>query len=215
MSEPVMHTAADAARTPNDSKHIPASAVNGLTIKILRRLTRYYRKWFQKQNHVFVHRGPFEPVTASSCEFVRYEHFEDVPGHVREAIEFHGGQKALEADRREMEQAGAMWVAILDQRLAGVLFTRCGREFHRWFVKLRDDDIVIFRMRTYPKFRGRGIAPSLMRNAMYNSLHHGDNAYIDCRVYNIPSIRSIQKAGFVCIATMKPISRKEALCDFR
>ena len=211
MNEPLMCTVADADHKPNDSKRMPAGTVKELTRKVLRRLTRYYRKWFQNRNYIFVHRGPFEPLDAMACEFVVYDHFEDVPDHVRVAIERYGGQKTLEIDQQEMEQAAEMWIAIINQQLAGVLFTRRGKDFRRWFVDIQDDDIVIFRMRTYLEFRGRGVAPSLMRYAMYSSLQRGDHVYIDCQVYNIPSIRAIQKAGFMRIATMKPISREQAL----
>ncbi len=126
-------------------------------------------------------------------------------------IKRQGGQKTLTIDHSELEQNGIMWAAFLDKQLTGVLFTRRGIHFNRWFVKLQHDDIVIFRVRTYPEFRGQGIAPALMNYAINNSLASGDNAYIDCRVYNKPSIRSIEKAGFSLIATMKPISRAQAL----
>ena len=45
----------------------------------------------------------------------------------------------------------------------------------------------------------------------YEALAAGGHAYTDCRVYNTPAIRSVTKAGFVGIATMRPISRRDAL----
>lgn len=60
-------------------------------------------------------------------------------------------------------------------------------------------------------FRGRGLFPSLMRHVMHEALAAGGHAYIDCRVYNTPALRSVAKAGFVGIATMRPISRGDAL----
>ena len=209
MNDPILHTTS--VHTPNDLEHMPAGKFNRLVGKVLHRLTRYYQKSFRNRNYIFVHQGPFEPVKNPICEFARYKSFDEVPRDVREAIERYGGQKALETDRREMEQDSIMWVAFLGQQLTGVLFTRRGVDFQRWFVKLQDDDIVIFRVRTYPEFRGRGIAPSLMRYAMNSLLHKGNNAYIDCRVYNRPSIRCIENAGFSMIATMKPMLREEAV----
>lgn len=195
--------------TPSDAPR-GFDALRALPGKAVRRLRRYYLRYFQHRNHVYVHRGPFPPEHRDDCTFHRYERFEDVPPEVREAIIAAGGQKALDTDEREMRQNGVMWAAFCDGGLASVLFTRCGAYFRQWFVPLEDGDVVIFRVRTYPQFRGRGIAPSLMRHAFHECLSDGGAAYIDCRVYNHPSIRSIEKAGFEHIATMKPISRQEA-----
>ncbi len=195
----------------NDGFQMSMGTPMELTRKAIDRLLRYYRKWFRNWNHIFVHKGPFEPLRSIACEFVRYAHFEELPDHVRAAIAHYGGRKILKMDQQEMEQSADIWIAIIDQQLAGVLFTRKGKKFRRWFVEIKDDDMVIFRMRTYPAFRGRGVAPSLMRYAMHHSLQGGHKAYIDCRVYNKPSIRAIQKAGFKQFATMKPIKREEAL----
>jgi len=102
-------------------------------------------------------------------------------------------------------------LALLDGRLAGASVSRRGDHFKRWFVPLRPHDVVIFRNRTLPDFRGRGLCPALMRHVMAHELAGDGRAYIDCRVYNKPSICSIEKAGFRRIATMKPLRRKDAL----
>jgi GNAT superfamily N-acetyltransferase len=142
---------------------------------------------------------------------LRFDQFDDIPENIRAVIEQTNGPQTLEEDRREMDQAAVMWVAIYNQEPAGVLFSRKGRDFRQWFVELKDNDMVLFRMRTHPEFRGRGIAPFLMSYAMHNSLTLGCRAFIDCRVYNTPSIRAIEKAGFDLLSTMKPISREFAL----
>ena len=179
--------------------------------RIARRLLRYYRRWFRNRNHIFVHREPFDAVSVIQANIVRYDCFEDVPAEVMASAASYGGQCIIEEDRREVEMSAVMWVAFIGERLAGVSFTRRGRHFKGWFAELQDNDIVIFRMRTYPKYCGRGIAPLLMRHAMSSLLQRGDLACIDCRVYNKPSIRSIHKAGFERFATMKPIARETAL----
>lgn len=175
------------------------------------RLLRSYRRWFQNRNHVFVHRGPFLPINREDCTFCCYERLEDVPMNVREAIMAQGGQRTLNTDEREIEQNATMWASFCGEDLASVLFTRRGAHFRQWFVPLEDNDIVIFRVRTHSQFRGKGLAPSLMSYALHESLGAGEAAYIDCRVYNQPSIRSIEKAGFQHVATMKPIRREDAL----
>ncbi|MCC6907842.1 MAG: GNAT family N-acetyltransferase [Phycisphaerales bacterium] len=132
---------------------------------------------------------------------------------VVESIVTHGGKSMLDLDFQEMRQNAVMWVAFSNGDPVGMLFTRQGQHFARWFVDLNPDDIVIFRMRTYPEYRGRGIAPALMTHAIWSLCANGTRAFIDCRVYNQPSIRSILKSGFRRIATMKPLRRDDVLPD--
>lgn len=134
-----------------------------------------------------------------------------MPADVRNAIVAYRNETVLETDAQEMKDRAIMWVASCDGVPATVVFTRRGRHFRRWFLPLQDDDVVVFRLRTYPPFRGRGLAPSLMRHALHECMKNGAAAYIDCRVYNQPSIRSIIKTGFTRIATMKPITRDQAI----
>lgn len=179
--------------------------------KLFRKIAYVSQDIFQKRNHIYVHQGPFKPVSSSFYKFVKYIDFNHIPNSIRETIVCAGRMETLDMDRQELNQEATMWAALVDQNLASILFTRRGYHFKRWFVTLSDDDIVLFRMRTYPEYRGQGIAPLLMRFAMHNSLKQGDRAFIDCRIHNKSSIRCIQKASFNRIATMKPISREEAL----
>ncbi len=211
MSKPIIHTAADAANIQNDSKRKPTGAVVELSGKILRRLTRYYQKSFQNRHYVFEHRGPIGPVMNTPCEVVKYERFDDVHKIVKEAIQFYGEERTLERDRLQMDQDADMWVMFIDGRPVTMKFTRRGRYFKRWFVPLQDDDIVVFRGRTFPEYRGRGLHPALTRFMFKRILHEGQRAFTDCKIHNKSSIRAIQKNNWARVATMKPISREQAL----
>lgn len=189
----------------------PRSMPMRLVARVIRYMHNRYRRWFQHRNHIFVHTGPFLPVESSDVAFVAFDRFDEIPERIREAMRSYSGDRALEMDRVELDHGATMWAAMLGGEPVGMLFLRRGRCFAKWFVPLCSDDLVIFRMRTYPEFRGRGIAPLLMKQAMHAMLDPGDKAYIDCRVYNTASIRSIEKAGFVRVAALKPISRAEAL----
>lgn len=190
-----------------------ARPLHHLPVKVRRKLQWYYRRWFQYRCHVYVHRGPFPPEQRSDCTFQRYERFEDVPLSLRDAIVANRNSKELDIDALEIKDNAVMWVASCDGVPATIVFTRRGRHFRRWFLPLQDQDVVVFRLRTYPPFRGRGLAPSLMRHVLHESVKDGAAAYVDCRVYNQPSIRSITKAGFECIATMKPIPREQVVAS--
>ena len=181
--------------------------------KVWRRLTRYYRQWFCQQNYVFRHEGPFTLVEPASCEFAHYESFEEIPEQVKQDICLNADRTRLENDKLELSEHAVLWMALVDGKVAATVFTRKGKYFRRWFLDLQPNDVVVFRLHTHPEFRGRGLAPALMRHAMYKVLEKPGHAYIDCRTYNKPSIRCIQKAGFKCVATKKTIKREWALYD--
>jgi len=195
-----------------DAYWVQVSGVKGVGIKILRRLRRYYRQWFQQsRNHVFVKHGPFEPVSDPPCEIVRFDRFEDIPASLKEAFLAQEGQTGLATDRFEMDHGAIMWVGLVDGQLAHRKLIRYGKDFKRWFVDLKENDIVVFRANTYPNYRGLGIGPAISAHLMYSLLRNGGKVYTDCNVNNAPAIRATLKNGYEIIATMKPISREQAL----
>lgn len=183
----------------------------GLAGKVLRRLRGYWWVIWPNKHHVFTHRGPYSAVTDTELSFRAYENADDLPAEVCHAIIAEGGESTLAEDRRELRENATLYVASINDRSAGLLLTRKGRYFAEWFVPLDSEDVVFFRVRTYPAFRGRGVAPKLYRFAMHAELANGGTAYVDCSRRNVPSIRSILRAGFEWIADEKPLSRKRAL----
>ncbi|NHA15368.1 GNAT family N-acetyltransferase [Thioalkalivibrio sp. XN279] len=179
--------------------------------RVWNRVIWAYRGRFQSDHHVFVRNGPYPVETRPEIKFFRFAHFADVPAFVREAIVENQGHGALETDARELKDHSLMWVAMFDDTVAGVLHSRRGKHFLNWFVPLRDEDIVFFRVRTYPQFRGRGICPSMYRYIMHQELPDDARAFADCAIYNKSSRRSLEKAGFQTIAIAKPITREWAL----
>lgn len=182
------------------------------TMGVLAPLRRLWLRLAHHRNYVFVFDPTLpEPVRPAGMVVERYDRLNEVPEEVRAALVGEYGAASLGVDEWEMDRAGVLWVALVEGQFAGASMSRRGRHFRKWFVPIQDDDIVIFRNRTSPRFRGRGICPALMRHIIAYELIGGGQAYVDCRVYNKPSIRSIEKAGFRRIATLKPITAREAL----
>mgnify|MGYP000365612650 CR=1 FL=1 len=186
-----------------DAYWIPAPAgIKGFGIKVLRKVRKYY---------IFMHSGPFVPPTKTNIKFDRYDYFDDIPNAVKQTIITNEGMESLENERLEMMHGATMWAGLVDGQVAHIKLIRYGKDFKRWFIDLDDNDIVLFRERTYPKYRGRSIQAAVTRHILYNLLQNGGRAYIDCNIHNISSIRGIFKSGFEKIATVKPITRKQAL----
>lgn len=182
----------------------------GIAGKIWRRLRRYYRQWFCHRNYIFRHEGPFCPEERIDCTFACYESFEELPEQVKKDL-CAGDNSRLEIDRQELSENATLWVAFVGGRVATTVFTRQGKYFRRWFLDIRSEDIVVFRLNTQLEFRGRGLAPALIRHVLHETSALAGHAYIDCRTYNKPSKRCIEKAGFKCVAIKKTIKREWAL----
>lgn len=173
-------------------------------------LQMVWRRLAQNRNHIFVH-DPDAPRVHGpvGLQVSRYTRLEDIPPSVAGELQAMGGSGTLETERWELEHHAVLWIGMLEERVVATSMTRRGWHYRKWFVPLADDDVVIFRNATARQFRGMGICPALMQRIMQDELEKGARAYVDCRVYNQPSIRSIRKAGFRRIATMKPLRLRE------
>lgn len=189
----------------------------GLAVAVSRKLfdgfRRLWRRVFRHRNHVFVWRGdPAGRPRLTDLTVLRFQGQDELPGDLRAKMAAIHSERIFETDRFEMEHGAVLWVVLMDGGYVGSSLSRSGRHYLKWFVELEPHDVVIFRNATAPAFRGRGICPALMREIIARELSDGGRAYVDCQIDNKASIRSIEKAGFRRIATLKPISLS---CQFR
>ena len=145
------------------------------------------------------------PRVVPGLELTQVSDVSELTKSQRGDLERRFGVSAIEGDIRELSGQSQYWIASIEGTIVATAFSRRGASLDRWFVALQPRDLVIFRVRTHLSHRGMGIAPAMYRKVLQESLRNGQKAYVDCRIYNRPSIRSIEKAGFVQIATMKPI----------
>ena len=176
-----------------------------------RTLSLCYRLGFWNRHYVFRRVGPFESPGHREWRVESYRNVDEIPQAVREMIASDGGEKALKTTEEEIKSFAVLWVAFDGAIPVAMNMSRRGCYFQNWFVPLDDADIVIFRAKTFPKYRGRGIAPALTDHILYEELRGGGSAYGDCHIHNKASIRAIQKNGLQLIGEMRPITREYAL----
>jgi hypothetical protein len=173
---------------------------------------RLWRRIARHRNHVFVHEGFTAKVSEPpGLTVIRCTTQAEIPENVLAAMLARGGAAAQETALWELEHHAVQWTGLIDGEFVGTCMSRRGRHFAKWFVPLEGQDIVIFRNWTLPEHRGKGICPSIMRRIIAQELANGGKAHTDCRVYNKPSIRSIEKVGFRRIVTKRPLERSEAI----
>ena len=165
-----------------------------------------WRKYVRNRHHVYscpASAGPVDLPAGMTVE--RIDSWEGA-GRWMNTIRARRTEKHLEIFHRELADHGVMWLAIVDGRLGGYLWSRKGKFVPKWFVPLNEEDLQFFAAVTFDEFRGRGIAPALMRYIMQQEMSGRGMAYVDCAQWNTSAARFFEKAGFTRIATMKRYS---------
>lgn len=96
-----------------------------------------------------------------------------------------------------------LWIGRLEGKIAGICWSRCNKRRTDYFVGLEETDATILSCLVFPAFRGRGIFPAMLQT-MVKTLMDEDQVrrvFIDCKSWNQPSRRGIQKAGFVPVGS--------------
>jgi RimJ/RimL family protein N-acetyltransferase len=109
--------------------------------------------------------------------------------------EFHGEAKKKFAKQCEM------WLGKINGNIASVCWSRCQAERKDYFVLIKNNDAVISSCFVMPEYRGKRIFPSMLEHIVCEMYEHNkiQNFYIDCKSWNISSIRGIEKSGFKLI----------------
>ncbi|HEY1276811.1 MAG TPA: GNAT family N-acetyltransferase [Thermoleophilaceae bacterium] len=150
------------------------------------------------------------PDPVGGLRIERYVRWADVQTAVADAIGAAEGTAALSTVEENVRQGRSLWVAALDGRVAGYLLIARRHQLETWYVPLQEHDLVVYSVVVFPDLRGKGIAPSMVAEAVLSELAPGQQAYVDTRAWNASAIRFILKAGFRHIATRQPPGRRGA-----
>lgn len=93
-----------------------------------------------------------------------------------------------------------LWVAEEDGLLAALAWWRGAAESADFFVPLEQGQELLWHIFVLPEYRGRGLQRILWVALAQNRTRDGITDFLtNCRDYNIPSRRNIEKSGFVLI----------------
>lgn len=163
----------------------------------------FWRNHVRNRHHVYSRPASAEQVNLPPGMIIERIHSMEAASPWLSTIRARRSEHHVDLMQRELADHGVMWMALIDQKPAGFLWSRKGKFIPRWFVPLSDDDLQFFAASTFPEFRGRGVAPTLMRYIMQQEMNGRGTAYVDCAQWNKPAARFFEKAGFTRIATMK------------
>lgn len=164
------------------------------------------RKLFQNQNYVFRHSGSESEVKPkTSIEIERYDEWSKVPLSSRQQILDELGDQYENECIRELDERGVLWLGLEHDRVAAIQWSKQGEHIRNWFVSLNVNDIVIFATTTFQAYRGKRIAPYMMRSIIEVEVRDNCDAYVDCKVWNKSAESGILRAGFKRIAQLPPL----------
>jgi len=167
----------------------------GLIRQIIRRIAPvHFSMVYQKS-----HRSDFQVVHGLSVK--RYSERSKVDSEVIDILKVTRDGNLMQEAYKLFSNGCQLWTGSLNGKLAGICWSKSGHNRTDYFVLMAKTDATIMSCFVYPEFRGRGIYPAMLQ-IMTNMLMEQDQihtVYIDCRIWNKPSIRGIQKAGFVLL----------------
>ncbi len=137
------------------------------------------------------------------------ERIEDIPASLLKQLNNAFSEQAMHINLILVKHCGCTFCLgfIYDEPVCIGLARKASR-IPKWFIDLEPDDVVLMRGATVPTHRGKGISPCLQQTAASLFPVERINVYIDASIYNAPSLRSIEKAGFKRICKKKSITEK-------
>lgn len=176
---------------------------SGLATRAVRKLVR---RLFFNRNIVFVHAGKPPDLRARvPLEMAVYDTLTAVPAAYLEVLQRELDVHFISVAKREFAQQGRLWIGRVNGEVAAYQWVRLGCHIPHWFVALEPQDAVIFNTATCAAFRGQGIAPAMMVQIIREIAAGGGRTYIDCKVWNRPAIRGVEKSGFKQIGVFAPL----------
>lgn len=92
------------------------------------------------------------------------------------------------------ERGASVWLARVDEKLAGYGWTLRGNTMEPHFFPLEDNDVHLFDFYVFPEFRGRRVNPILVSHILAALRREAcGRAYIEAAEWNIAQLRSLSK----------------------
>ena len=118
------------------------------------------------------------------------------PAQRKVLLEALGPGSDKQAEER-LASGALLHVLLIDEMVAGTLFTVSGAARRFQHMVLTDGDSMVLDARIVPAFRGRGLYPVLLAHAADALRAHGqERLYIDTLETNTASLRAYDKVGF-------------------
>lgn len=170
-------------------------------------LFHQYRKVFLRHHVVFsIHAGEslVPAVPPADFEVKEFRSHYEVDEKVKNAIIAHGGRFIWLEYEASLLAGDVLWVSYIGGEPAGVCWSTCPENAEDYFVPLGRKGVLVRKCLTLPQFRRRGVYTATLQHMIRSLAACGtERIFIDCRSWNTPSVRGIERAGFTRLAEGK------------
>jgi len=149
----------------------------------------------------------------------RYGKKEDLPKDILDKLKFQIQKKGMGEEIVEhylknlftlFRDGGVMWVAIMENELAGYFWTLFDKDNYAPYFQqfpLSSGEAVYLAGLIFPNYRGLGIFASMLRYVAFQVKEDGiQSIFTRVKVWNKASARALVKAGFNIIGTQRQIN---------
>jgi hypothetical protein len=135
-----------------------------------------------------------------------YHSIEEIPvGFVNDLASEHGSELLPELVST-FGGGATLFLVLYDGRPASMLWAKRGRFVKRWYLPLADTDVVLYGWHTSPQYRGLNLIGLAMESAIGCFAAQTERFLADVKIWNKPSIRAMEKAGFRFVLRAKPLA---------
>ncbi len=169
------------------------------------RSLKMYRSLFQNENFVFKYDPCFtHEKNLYRIEIISFKNLDEISDEwltrlsILEGVPIEDNWKKLFADQ------AILWLGIIDDELVARQWTRFGKHYQQWFIKLEEEDMVFFAGTTYPEWRGKRINSLFKENIIKAMGIDSRSYYLDVPEWNEASLKNVARAGFTkCVKKAK------------
>jgi hypothetical protein len=147
----------------------------------------------------------FHAAAPDSARVERYTSIAELPRSVLADLEHELGEQLLAQLERTFRSGATLFVVLYQGRAASMLWARRGAPGKRWYLPLGNSDVVLYGWHTSHEYRGLNLIGLAMQSAIASCSATTDRYLADVKVWNKPSIRAMEKAGFRMVLKTKPL----------
>ena len=147
----------------------------------------------------------FHAAAPDSARVETYTSIGQIPGSVLADLENELGEQLLAQLEDTFRSGSTLFLVLYKGRAASILWARRGAPERRWYLPLGSSDVVLYGWHTSPEYRGLNLIGLAMQTAIAVGSATTDRFLADVKVWNKPSIRAMEKAGFRMVLKTKPL----------
>jgi hypothetical protein len=147
----------------------------------------------------------FQATAPDSARVERFMSIDHIPDGVLVELTNELGDHLPAQIEATFRSGATLFLVLYQGRAASILWAKRGAAGRRWYLPLHSSDVVLYGWHTYPEYRGLNLIGLAMQSAIACFSATTDRFLADVKVWNKPSIRAMEKAGFRMVLKTKPL----------